>query len=270
MTYDGQFVIIKEPMEDNMTNIYDMRLADEPFEKIWREEKTIEIRLYDEKRKKIKVGDKIVFHQLSDESNVIIADVIALHRFKTFQELFSSDLFSKTGCGELSKESAREYMYKFYSKEQEKEFGVLGIEISLDENLSLVYGILKDEYNDCEISDRDLMWFARQLNDYIFVENCDLNDILIIVYEFEEAMRDKGVIINTGKQCLIYLQIINHLDINEENAKRLYESFICYHDCQAFNYLMNEYEEWLTREQRDEILSIAREVFIESVWEDYV
>ena len=33
---------------------------------------------------------------------------------------------------------------------------------------------------------------------------------------------------------------------------------------------MNEYEEWLSQEQRDEILSIAREVFIESVWEDYV
>ena len=73
-----------------------------------------------------------------------------------------------------------------------------------------------------------------------------------------------------GRQCIIYLQIINQLDINEENAKRLYESFICYHDCQAFSYLMNEYEEWLTQEQRDEILSIAREVFIESVWEDYV
>lgn len=45
---------------------------------------------------------------------------------------------------------------------------------------------------------------------------------------------------------------------------------MCYHDCQAFSLLMNEYEEWLSKEQRDEILSIAREVFIESVWEDYV
>ena len=253
-----------------MKNMFDMRLADEPFEKIGREEKTIEIRLCDEKRKKIKEGDKIVFHRLSDESNVIIADVKTLHRFNTFQELFSSDLFSKTGCGELSKESAAESMYKYYSKEQEREFGVLGIEISVDEDLSLVYGILKDEYKDCAISDEDIMQFAQQLNEYVFVENCDLNDILIIVYEFEEAMRAKGVIIEIGRQCIIYLQIINQLDINEENAKRLYESFICYHDCQAFSYLMNEYEEWLTQEQRDEILSIAREVFIESVWEDYV
>ena len=87
-----------------MKNMFDMRLADEPFEKIGREEKTIEIRLCDKKRKKIKEGDKIVFHQLSNESNVIIADVKALHRFNTFQELFLSDLFSKTGCGERSEE----------------------------------------------------------------------------------------------------------------------------------------------------------------------
>ncbi|MCM1439801.1 MAG: ASCH domain-containing protein [Roseburia sp.] len=253
-----------------MDNIFDMRLAAEPFEKIGREEKTVEIRLYDEKRRKIKVDDKIVFRLLSDESNVIIVDVKALHRFNTFQELFSSDLFSKTGCGEMTIDSATEYMYKFYSREQEKQFGVLGIEISMDEELTLVYGILKEEYKDCDISDDDIMQFAQQLNDYVFVENCDLNDILILVYEFEEAMRDKGAIIEVGRQCIIYLQIINHLDINEENAKRLYESFVCYHDCQAFSYLMNEFEEWITPEQRDEVLSIARGVFIESVWEDYV
>lgn len=253
-----------------MENVFDMRLAAEPFEKIGREEKTVEIRLYDDKRKKIEAGDQIVFRQLSDESNVIITTVKALHRFNTFRELFSSDLFSKTGCGDMTIDSATEYMYKFYSREQEKEFGVLGIEISVDNDLTLLYGILKDEYKDCDISDGNIMEFAQQLNESVFDENCDLNDILILVYEFEEAMRAEGAVIEVGRQCIIYLQIINYLDVNEENAKRLYESFVCYHDCQAFSLLMNEYEEWLSQEQRNEILSIAREVFIESVWEDYV
>lgn len=253
-----------------MENVFNMRLAVEPFEKIGREEKTVEIRLYDEKRKKIKVGDQIVFRRLSDESNVIIATVKALHRFNTFQELFESELFTKTGCGELSIDSATEYMHTFYSIEQEEKYGVLGIEISVDNDLTLLYSILKDEYKDCDISDGNIMEFAQQLNESVFVENCDLNDILILVYEFEEEMRAEGAIIDVGRQCIIYLQIINYLDVNEENAKRLYESFVCYHDCQAFSLLMNEYEEWLSQEQRDEILSIAREVFIESVWEDYV
>lgn len=271
MTYAKQYAIIKERTYGGQYEEYiQYAIGGRAFEKIGREEKTIEIRLYDDKRKKIKAGDKIVFRQLSDESNVIITTVKALHRFSSFQELFSSDLFSKTGCGEMPIDSATEYMHTFYSIEQEKEFGVLGIEICVDNDLSLVYGILNDEYKDCDISDDDIMEFAQQLNESVFVENCDLNDILILVYEFEEAMRAEGATIDIGRQCSIYLQIINYLDVNEENAKRLYESFICYHDCQAYSLLMNEYEEWLTQEQGDEILTIAQGVFIESVWKDYV
>ena len=37
------------------------RLNDLPFQQIKRGEKTIELRLYDEKRQKIKVGDDIIF-----------------------------------------------------------------------------------------------------------------------------------------------------------------------------------------------------------------
>ncbi len=41
----------------------EMHLADEPFEKIKSGEKTVEIRLYDEKRKAIKIGNGIVFYK---------------------------------------------------------------------------------------------------------------------------------------------------------------------------------------------------------------
>lgn len=253
-----------------MGKYIDMRLADEPFEKIWREEKTVEIRLNDEKRREINVGDKIFFHLLSKEDSIIIATVTALHRFDTFQQLFSSALFSKIGSGDMSADEAAQRMYQYYTAEQEQKYGVLGIEIKYEEDLSFVYGMLKDEYSDCDISDEDIRWFADELNDYVFVENCDLNDILAIVYNFEEAMRGKGAVIEVGRQCCIYEQIINNLELNEENAQRLYESFLFYRDCQAFSYLMNEYEEWITPEQRAEILSIARECFIEEVWERYL
>lgn len=252
-----------------MDRFFEMRLADEPFEKIWREEKTVEIRLNDEKRKEIEVGDKILFRKLTQENSVAIASVIALHRFNTFRKLFSSALFSKTGCGNMTIDSATESMYRFYSKEQEQKYGVLGIEIEYEEYLTLVYNILKDEYKDCNISDEDVRRFAVQLNNYAYIENYDLNDILLIVYEFEESMRAKGAIIEVGRQCSIYEKIVRYLDRTAANAKRLYESFLFYRDCLVFDFLMNEYEEWLTKEQRAEILSIAREVFIESVWKDY-
>lgn len=114
-----------------MINILNMRLADEPFEKIKSGEKTVEIRLCDEKRQQIKVGDKIKFSRLSDNIESIMVTVLGLHHFNCFQELFSSELFSKTGSGDMSAIEATQSMYKYYSKEQEKDFGVLGIEIEL-------------------------------------------------------------------------------------------------------------------------------------------
>lgn len=109
----------------------EMKLADEPFEKIKSGEKTVEIRLYDEKRRKIKVGDKIAFYRLTDNSDAIFTTVRALYRFNTFKELFLSDLFPKTGSGNLTVEQANDSMYKYYTKEQEQKFGVLGIEIEV-------------------------------------------------------------------------------------------------------------------------------------------
>ncbi len=131
-SYEQQEKEFAEFIETNKVKIKDameMRLADEPFEKIKSGEKTVEIRLYDKKRKHIKAGDKIIFYRLSDKTDSITATVKAVHRFDTFIELFSSDLFPKTGCSGLTVERATESMYKYYSKQQEQQYGVLGIEI---------------------------------------------------------------------------------------------------------------------------------------------
>lgn len=107
----------------------EMRLADEPFEKIESGEKTVEIRLYDEKRKNIKVGDNIVFYRGDSRDEWIATTVLALHRFGSFAELFASEFFPKTGCGDMTPDNAAESMYRYYTREQEKEFGVLAIEV---------------------------------------------------------------------------------------------------------------------------------------------
>ena len=227
---------------NQMKKVIEMHLADEPFKKIKRGEKTVEVRLYDEKRKQIKVGDTIEFSCLTDNSDCITTTITALHRFDTFRELFSSALFPKTGVGTMSQDEVTKYMYKFYTKEQEQTCGVIGIDLRIERNLERVLSVIKDEYEDCGISNNDIRLFAKQLNNRIFIKNRDLNDILFMVYNFEDAMRYGGVVIDIGRQCRIYNHIINILEINEGNAKRLYESFLGYHDCQAFSYLMNEFK----------------------------
>ena len=106
-----------------------MHLNPEPFEKIASGRKTIELRLYDEKRQQIKVGDILVFTNL-DNKEALQTKVVNLHRFAFFQELYSElDLVK---CGYM-KETAHlatpEHMEKYYSKEKQQKYGVLGIEI---------------------------------------------------------------------------------------------------------------------------------------------
>ena len=110
--------------------VQEMHLAKLPFEQIKKGEKTVEIRLNDEKRKRLKVGDVLRF-TLVDGNETVTTRIVALHTFATFLQLFSSPLFGKTGSGNMTAEQATESMYAYYSRPQEERFGVLAIELQL-------------------------------------------------------------------------------------------------------------------------------------------
>ncbi len=106
-----------------------MRLHPSPFEEIKSGEKTIELRLFDEKRQKIKVGDVIVF--TSTEGNgEIRAVVVCLHRFESFEELYRALPLLKCGYTEKDVDTASPAdMELYYSKDEQKKYGVVGIEL---------------------------------------------------------------------------------------------------------------------------------------------
>lgn len=118
-------------MNESKRDAIEMRLADEPFGKIANGEKTVEIRLYDEKRRAIVVGDTIIFYRSNSREARIIATVVGLNRFDSFIDLFRSKLYAKTGCGDLTPEESANSMYAYYTQEQEQKYGVLGIEIKI-------------------------------------------------------------------------------------------------------------------------------------------
>ena len=100
-----------------------------PFAMIASERKTIELRLYDEKRRQIRVGDTIVF-TCGEQS--LAATVVALHRFPDFAALYRALPLDR--CGYLPEELATASpadMDVYYSKEKQAIYGVLGIEIAL-------------------------------------------------------------------------------------------------------------------------------------------
>ena len=97
-----------------------MKLQRHPFEMMREGRKTVELRLYDEKRSQIAVGDTIVFRC---EGDVLRVRVLALHRFPDFEALYAALPHSALGS-----EDPKD-MEQYYSKEEQGKYGVLGIEI---------------------------------------------------------------------------------------------------------------------------------------------
>ena len=104
--------------------IYRMKLQNEPFKQIKKEIKKIEIRLNDEKRKIFEINDYIEFTNITT-LEIMFVKITNLCHFESFEDLFNYFDKSTLGCGSY------EEMYKYYSREEENKYGVLGIEIKV-------------------------------------------------------------------------------------------------------------------------------------------
>lgn len=109
--------------------VHEMKLNSTPFEMIKSGEKTIELRLFDEKRRLIKAGDRIVFANTATGEK-LTKTVAKLHRFDSFDELYKS--LPLLQCGYTSEDIERadpSDMERYYSVEAQKKYGVVGIEL---------------------------------------------------------------------------------------------------------------------------------------------
>ena len=111
-----------------------LNLHPQPFAMIANGRKTIELRLWDEKRSQIRVGDTLVFVHTEDATQTLTATVTALHRFPDFAALYAALPLDQ--CGYLPEEIATASpadMNVYYSAEKQARYGVVGIEIALVE-----------------------------------------------------------------------------------------------------------------------------------------
>ena len=106
---------------------HEMKLNNEPFECIKNGTKTIELRLNDEKRKLLTVGDYIDFtNRVTNEK--LLVEVIDLFKYNSFKELYKH--FNKIEMGySINEEANPKDMENYYSKEEQEKYGVLGIKI---------------------------------------------------------------------------------------------------------------------------------------------
>lgn len=106
-----------------------MKLQPGPFDSIRSGQKIIEVRLYDDKRREVELGDIIVFKRELEQTEIARAEVTGLLRYRTFIDLAND--FPASCFGHADKEDLLKSIYTFYTREQEQQYGVLGIRIRL-------------------------------------------------------------------------------------------------------------------------------------------
>ena len=147
--------------------LHKMKLNESPFERIKNKKKTIEFRLYDEKRQQIKIGDQIEFSKLTDLQEKLLVDVIDLFREDTFEKLFKKLYTNEEEINRKTKS-----MEQYYPYEKEKEYGVLGIKIKINVD-SLKDNIEKFiPYNEQEEIDKKIMLnYIKDFDDVLTRQN---------------------------------------------------------------------------------------------------
>ena len=114
--------------------IYEMKLQAKYYDFILNGTKRIELRLNDEKRQKIKLGDKIKFIKEPNLNEYFDAKVIGLLRYISFEELFKDYDVNILANKNITKKELIEDLEKFYTKEKQQKYGVKGIKIELVNN----------------------------------------------------------------------------------------------------------------------------------------
>mgnify|MGYP001640931508 FL=1 len=124
--YDGLIIARKA---NNFMTTHQLKLATEPFDAIISGNKTIESRLYDTKRQKIQIGDRIIFTNRDNSEQTVATEVVGLLRYATFRDLFSHNNPRKFGGDNV--EWLENQISEFYSIEDQKIYGVIGIEFKV-------------------------------------------------------------------------------------------------------------------------------------------
>ena len=108
--------------------VMNFRLDSDIFEIVESGNKDVELRLNDEKRKKLHIGDKLIFSKRPEEKEKIEAYVVGLNYFKNFEDAANHYDMKRIYKDDCSIQELVEITKRFYSDEEVKELGVVAIE----------------------------------------------------------------------------------------------------------------------------------------------
>lgn len=107
-----------------------MKLSSDMFNLIKSGEKTIELRLNDDKGKLVSINDEIEFTNLSNKDEKLLTRVLKIYRFNSFADLYNSLPLLKCGYTKdtISNASPSD-MLRYYSEEEQNKYVVVAFEL---------------------------------------------------------------------------------------------------------------------------------------------
>lgn len=113
----------------NLDCRFSMSLRPEYYEMVRSGEKDIELRLYDEKRRRMRNGDMLLIYNAQNRNDYIRAKIVRLHIAKSFADLATKISMPRTGFASLN--ALMSAIEKFYDTEMESKYGIVGIELEV-------------------------------------------------------------------------------------------------------------------------------------------
>lgn len=113
----------------NLNCRFSMSLRPEYYEMVRSGEKDIELRLYDEKRRRMRNGDTVLIYNAQNRNDYIRAKIVRLHIAKSFADLATKISMPRTGFASLN--ALMSAIEKFYDTEMESKYGIVGIELEV-------------------------------------------------------------------------------------------------------------------------------------------
>lgn len=111
--------------------MYIMKLREEFFDQVKSGKKTYEVRLYDEKRKKICIGDTIIFKKMPNLIDGVVTKVVDVMKFETFEQMAQTLSLTSVGFENKNASQVSRFYRSIYGKEDEKKYGVVVFKLEL-------------------------------------------------------------------------------------------------------------------------------------------
>lgn len=108
-----------------------VHLHPEVFDIVLSKDKDVEIRVNDEKRRKLNIGDTLVFLKRPDDKEEIKAIITNLVYFNSFLEVTNYYDMKRIYLEDTTKDEYINLMKNFYSDEEVEKYGVVAIEFKI-------------------------------------------------------------------------------------------------------------------------------------------